>query len=84
MYLIQTYVTGQPHADIIELLVNSGANVDMLDRGSQTPLHLASKTGRVENVQALLHKGARVDVIDSSGQTALHLAAAKDPTGEYP
>ncbi len=66
---------------MISLLIRCGANVNMVDRGFQTPLHVAAKIGRVNNVEELLHAGAKPDLKDNSGQSPLHLAAAKDTTG---
>ncbi|KAH0168120.1 hypothetical protein KCU67_g3605, partial [Aureobasidium melanogenum] len=54
------------------------ASVDLLDNDmQQTPLHVATRAGKLEAVNWLLDHGAQLHIRDMFGWTSLHLAAAK-------
>ena len=72
---------GRCKAQLISLLIRHGAAINARDQGGRTPLHIAAKAGRVENVEALLDSGARVYDLDGAGQSPIHYAAAHDITG---
>ena len=63
--------------DIVELLLEAGADVESANKFNDRPLHSASVTGQARIVTLLLAHGAQVDVADASGMTALHWAAAR-------
>lgn len=66
-----------PSADIVELLINYGADLDHTDNAGQTALHIAATDDngdQVPIVKALLRAGIDVDVRDSLNMTALDLA----------
>jgi uncharacterized protein len=65
------------HADLAELLISSGANVEAKVRiGEYRPLHMASRSGKGEVVELLIKAGADVDAVTTNtGATALHMAA---------
>ncbi|XP_077393477.1 uncharacterized protein ankrd50l [Festucalex cinctus] len=73
------------HDDIVELLLDAGADVDETagPRGdvpasaALTPLLAAAAMGHMKTVSRLLFWGAAVDAIDAEGRTALSLAAAR-------
>ncbi|OPB46915.1 hypothetical protein A0O28_0070390 [Trichoderma guizhouense] len=48
--------------DIVELLLDKGADVNSFDRPNDTPLGVASKAGHYGTVKLLLDNGARVDL----------------------
>jgi ankyrin repeat protein len=48
--------------EIVRILLDKGANVNVPRKDGITPLHLASNQGSVEIVKLLLDKGAKVDV----------------------
>ena len=50
---------GRSHTDTLEALVEAGANVNLGDRGGQTPLKLASGRGYASMVRILKDAGAR-------------------------
>lgn len=52
-----------------------GADVMVQDKEGSTPLHLASRWGRVEATHMLLERGASVNVQDEDGLTPLHPAS---------
>ncbi|KAM9851000.1 uncharacterized protein ankrd50l [Aulostomus maculatus] len=76
------------HDDIVELLLEAGADVDETagPSGSApaaaavTPLLAAAAMGHMKTVSRLLFWGAAVDAIDCEGRTALCLAAARGST----
>ena len=67
------YYSGAP--EVIASLISRGADVNAVDRGNWTALHLAARNGHVEAMRLLLDAGTRMDVRDTKhGWTALHLA----------
>ena len=59
---------------VVELLINSGANVNASDYSGSTALHYAAAKGHQNALLLLLHSQAIIDARDSDGNTALHLA----------
>ena len=66
------------HADVIEVLLKHGANVNAKDNGGWTALHWAAKLGHADVVEVLLKHGADVNARDDRGWTALHVAGNAD------
>lgn len=65
------------NSDVIDLLIERGADVEARLQGGVTSLHVASShaTAFPGNVEALLKAGAKVDAqLEASKETALHLA----------
>lgn len=59
-----------------QLLLNHGAEAEARNDREQTPLHLASLSGRVEVVRELvLRDRSMLNDQDDQSRTALHLAA---------
>uniref|UniRef100_A0A1A8VCX1 Uncharacterized protein n=1 Tax=Nothobranchius furzeri TaxID=105023 RepID=A0A1A8VCX1_NOTFU len=73
------------HDDVVELLLEAGADVDetahpdgsFSSAAAVTPLLAAAAMGHMKTVSRLLFWGAAVDAIDCEGRTALCLAAAR-------
>jgi len=65
------------YLDILNILLEGGAEVNLKYLDGATPLHIASRTGHAEIVQMLLEKGARFDKT-YKGDTPLHMAVEKD------
>jgi len=73
-------------AKVAELLLDSGADIEMLDPDRQTtPLRYAIMFGKTEMIRLLLSRGANTEPIVDNGTTALQLAkdAAKGAYEEY-
>ena len=63
------------HRDVVQLLLEMNAEIEIRDRSGNTPLHLAASEGHRDLVQLLLEKSAEIEAKSSSGQTPLFLAA---------
>ena len=68
----QHYASRSGHLKVCQLLISSGAGVNIQTPGGVTPLHRSAYCGRVEVVKLLLEHGADVGLKDSDGRTALH------------
>lgn len=64
--------------DLIEYLINEGANVDHQDGRLRTPISNAVDNGHIGNVRALLTNRADPTIPDWTGDTCLHVAAHND------
>ena len=63
--------------DVVEVLLNADADVEIPDNDSFTPLYVASQEGHVDVVSALLAAGADVDRPQDDGATPLFVASEK-------
>jgi ankyrin repeat protein len=59
--------------DIVRLLLEHGADVNVRVRGGLTPLHRASMDGALEVARVLLEHGANVQAEDKRGRTPLQV-----------
>ena len=59
------------HTEIVELLLEHGADVNTKSRDGSTALHAAAFLGRVETVKFLLEKGADTTLRNGMGSTAI-------------
>jgi ankyrin repeat protein len=71
----------QAQAEMITLLINSGANPNALDKGGVAPLHRAVRQRCAGAVDSLLRNGAAVRLKNKSGSTPLHLAVQNTGRG---
>lgn len=65
--------------NIVELLLQSGANVDARDVSGATPLHGAANMRHYDILGLLLGNGADIGARDVRGRTVLHHAVASFP-----
>ena len=63
------------NADVAEMLIKHGAEVDAVNKEGDRPLHLAAETGNLPTVLCLLGHGAQVDSSGWRGSSALHAAS---------
>jgi len=63
------------HSEVVQVLLDKGADVNAVDRWKMTPLHLAAGAARDPVAQILIAHGADVNAADDLGLTPLHLAA---------
>lgn len=52
---------GGGHVNIIEILLEKGADVNLCDKAGRTPLHWAALTGAVDCGECLLKHNANID-----------------------
>ena len=63
------------NADILRLLLERDATVNVADNHGWTPLHSAAYSGNIEFVLLILHKGGNKEALDTQEWTPLDLAA---------
>ena len=66
------------HADVAELLIANGADVNAECEGGCTPLHIAAGKGSKSVAELLLAKGADANARDNGGDTPLRWVLTKD------
>ena len=66
--------TAENYSSIVSFLIEAKANVIAKDSRGQTPLHIASKYGPVNNVISLIDAGACILDQDDAEKTPIHLA----------
>lgn len=65
------------HIAVVDILVQSGVQLDVVDNKGCTPLIVASQYGQTMLAGYLMGKGARLQICDKDGDNALHWAAFK-------
>ena len=65
-------VDPQDVCKVTQLLLEQGVDVNLLDENHETPLHISSFLGLLENTRLLLDRGAKADAENVHGQTPLH------------
>lgn len=66
--------------DLLKLLIDKGASINVADSDGNTPLMAAAKNGLTDVCKALINKGADIDARDTRNNTPLIWAAAKGHT----
>jgi ankyrin repeat protein len=61
--------------EVVRLIVNRGADINIRDVNNNTALHLAAESGSVDIIQLLLDKEMSVDLTNKHGSTPLHVSA---------
>jgi len=69
------------HAEVVDLLVKAGANVNAANQWGVTPIYLAAAWGRKEVVALLIARGADIHVKEQNGETPLQAATRKGHEG---
>ena len=69
------YAIHQNHADVVQVLIDAGADIEVKDQSGCSPLHLACLSGELELVKMLVKAGAGVCVTDNAGRTCFMFAA---------
>ena len=61
--------------DVVQVLIDAGADIEAKDEKGRSPLHCASSSGALPVVKMLVEAGAGVRATDNEGDTCLILAA---------
>lgn len=69
------YAVYRGKKEIVELLINSGCEVDARDYKGRSALHYAVANMKIKVIQDLVENGAQVNGVDLDGKTPLHYAA---------
>jgi len=96
----QTSAGGPVNMELMELLLQHGADVNAQVTGTltysmrvarapsanegKTALHVAAETGKTDLVRYLLAKGAKTEIADAGGQRAIDLAGGSGRSGSAP
>jgi ankyrin repeat protein/uncharacterized membrane protein YgcG len=73
--------TWHQDSEVVEILLQNGADPNAWDHQGVTPLHIAASMGNTPVVALLLRKGADANSRTVKGSTPLHIAAGGD--GDY-
>ena len=65
----------EKHADMVQVLIDAGADIETTNDEGRSPLHLASCLGELIIVKMLVEAGADVRATDAGRYTCLNLAA---------
>lgn len=60
--------------EVIQYLIDNGANLEAMNIANQTPLYLAAKYAQPNNVKYLIRLGAKTSIVDISGKTMIQAA----------
>lgn len=63
--------------ELMQKLINAGADITCQDKKGRTPLHYACKMNSFDMCEFLLNLGASVDLPDFYGRTPMHEASAR-------
>lgn len=63
------------YLDIVEHLLDCGADINAVCEGDQTALHQACENGRFKIVKHLVERGAKLELKDRNGRTPFHSCA---------
>lgn len=74
---ILTIAAKSGNADVVQVLVNMGADVNAATPDKKTALDVAVKRGHADVVRVLLQQGARPDVKNSDDQYPLYVASSR-------
>lgn len=76
VYPLHTALSGQ-YNNIAKMLLESGAEVNVVQNSRITPLHLAAQQGNIDMIILLLENGADISIKTDYGMTASDLALEK-------
>lgn len=72
------YAVGQNNHKTVSLLLELGADVNVVNKDNITPTHISLKNKRFEIAKALIQKGAILDIKNKNGETALDYVGSEE------
>ncbi|MDP0589953.1 MAG: ankyrin repeat domain-containing protein [Candidatus Endonucleobacter bathymodioli] len=69
-----TYIKKHRTIQMLNILVNKGADVNIANNNNLTPLHTAASFSSIETIKILLDNNADTNSVDKHGHTILHSA----------
>ena len=63
------------NVELVRLLLDIGADINLANRAGETPLYVASLFGYVNIVRILTERGANINKANKNGETPLHIAS---------
>ena len=79
-YTVLHFAVEQKYADVVQVLIDAGADTETKNCDGRSPLHLASFSGELTTVKMLVKAGADVRATDAERDTCLILAACHGHT----
>ena len=73
-YTALAYAASAGHHDIVAMLIEAGATIDLPDTASNTPLHHAVRNGHLHVVKLLTERDANIAHKNQAGKTVLDVA----------
>ena len=73
-------VDEKPRTDVLQVLIDAGADIDAKNNEGRSPLHSACASGALDVVKMLVEAGAGVRATNDRGETCLILAARNGHT----
>ena len=67
--------SGEGDANVVQVLIDAGADIEAKDSQGRSPLHCACVSGVLDVVKMLVEAGAGVRITDNEGDTCLTLAS---------
>ena len=77
--VLHNAVSSRGRKEIVELLINKGANVNSKDFFGVTPLHLAALGGNTEIAKILIENGANINAKNKEGESPLDITQKSFP-----
>lgn len=74
-YSMLMYACKNGHIDVVKLLLDKGADPNLVGCGGRTSLMISVSSGRESVCRLLLENNASISMKDESGNSALHYAA---------
>ena len=59
------------HLEVVQYLIEKGANIEVKTHNQKTPLHFACENGHLSVVQYRIEKGPHVEAIDKCERTQI-------------
>ena len=67
------FAASEGHMEVVQALLEKGANVDALSKALRTPLHMACTRGYTKIIEVLINHSANINAQDNDGNTPVHI-----------